>query len=148
MKKNSIKLSLAQREALEDLVRRGRHPANTIMHAQILLKSDRGPGGPGWSQRAIREVFGVAENTIRQVLTRYREQGIEDALNRRPQPPRPQKRTLDGQQEAQLVALLCQQSEQGEQGWSLRLIAKKMVELEIVESVSHETIRQVLKKMT
>lgn len=147
MEKNSIKLSLAQREALEDLVRRGSRPANVIMHAQILLKSDRGPAGPGWSQRAIREAFGVAENTIRQVLSRYREHGMEDALHRRRQPPRPDKRKLDGRQEAQLVALLCQQSAQGEQGWSLRLIAQKVVELQIVESISHETIRQVLKKM-
>ena len=83
---------------------------------------------------------------MERVCKRFREQGLDGALLRRPQPPRPQKRKLDGEAEAHLVALLCGPKPEGVERWSLRLVREKVVELEIVESVSHETIRHVLKK--
>ncbi len=80
---------------------------------------------------------------MRRVRHSFAQGGLEAALKRRPQPPRPEKRKLDGKQEAHLVALLCNQPPQGYEHWSLRLVADKLVELEIVESVSHETVRHV-----
>ena len=77
----------------------------------------------------------------------FREQGLDAALFRRPQPPRPQKRKVDGAAEAHLVAVLWGQKPEGAERWSLRLVREKLVELEIVSSISHETVRQVLKKM-
>jgi len=146
MKKSSIKLSEAQHRALERLTKTGVAPANQIRHAQILLHADRGPKGPGWSTSQIIEAFAVSRSTVERVCKRFREQGLDAALVRRPQPPRPQKRKLDGQAEAHLVALLCGQKPEEAERWSLRLVREKLVELEIVSSISHETVRQVLKK--
>jgi transposase len=107
---------------------------------------DRGPEGPGWSTPQIVEAYGVSRSTVERICRLYREQGLDAALFPRPQPPRPEKRKLDGEAEAHLVALLCGEKPEGVERWSLRLVGEKLVELEIVESVSHETVRQVLKK--
>lgn len=146
MKKDSIKLSAAQRQSLEEILSRGKALAWTIKHAQILLKVDRGPQGPGWSTSQIVEAYDVSRSTVERICRLFREQGLDAALFRRPQPPRPDKRKIDGEQEAKLVTLLCQKKPEGCERWSLRLVAQKLVELEIVSSVSYETVRQVLKK--
>ena len=147
MKKESIKLTAAQRQSVEQILRRGKALAWTMKHAQVLLKVDRGPQGPGWSTTQIVQAYGVSRSTVERICRLFREQGLDAALFRRPQPPRPQKRKLDGEAEAHLVALMCSQKPEGAERWSLRLVREKVVELEIVESVSHETVRQVLKKM-
>jgi transposase len=146
MKKESIKLTSAQRQSLEQILSKGKALAWTLKHAQVLLKVDRGPQGPGWSTSQIVEAYGVSRSTVERICRLFREQGLDAALFRRPQPPRPQKRKLDGEAEAHLVALLCAEKPEGVERWSLRLVRDKLVELEIVESVSHETVRQVLKK--
>jgi transposase len=146
MKKNSIVLTAEQRRDLEALIKAGQAPARKITRARILLKADGGPQGPRWSNRQIHEALDVGESTVRRARHSFAQGGLEAALNRRSQPKRPQKRKLDGEQEAHLVALLCQPAPQGYERWSLRLVTDKLVELEIVESVSHETVRQVLKK--
>lgn len=146
MKKNLVQLSKEQRHVLEELIKTGEAPANKIQHAHILLKADSGPYGPRWSDRQIHEAFEVAESTVLRVRRRYQELGLEHALSRSPQPPRPDKRKLDGDQEAQVITLLCSQPPDGQERWSLRLVALRMVELELVNCVSHETVRQVLKK--
>ncbi len=146
MKKNSIVLTPTQRRDLEALINTGEAPARKITHARILLKADGGPDGPRWSARRIQEALEVGETTVRRVRRSFVQEGLEAAINRRPQPPRPQKRKIDGEQEAHLIALLCGQAPAGYERWSLRLVAEKLVELELVESVSHETVRQVLKK--
>ena len=148
MKKNSIVLTREHRRELEALINAGQAPARKITHARILLKADCGPQGPRWSNRQIHEALDIGETTVRRVRHSFVHGGVEAALNRRPQPSRPQKRKLDGEQEAHLIALLCSQAPDGYERWSLRLVADKLVELEIVESVSHETVRQVLKKMS
>jgi transposase len=89
----------------------------------------------------------VSRSTVERICRLFREQGLDAALFRRPQPPRPQKRKLDGEAEAHLVAVLCGEQAAGAERWSPRLVREKLVELEIVESVSHETVRQVLKNM-
>jgi transposase len=146
MKKSSIKLREEQHRDLERLTKKGVAPANQIVHAQILLHADRGPKGPGWSTSQIIAAFAVSRSTVERVCKRFREQGLDAALVRRPQPLRPQKRKLDGEAEAHLVALMCSQKPEEAERWSLRLVREKLVELEIVESISHETVRQVLKK--
>jgi transposase len=146
MKKDSIMLTPTQRQSLEQILNKGRALAWTIKHAQVLLQVDRGPQGPGWSTSQIVQAYGVSRSTVERICRLYREQGLDAALFRRPQPPRPEKRKLDGEAEAHLVALLCGEKPEGAERWSLRLVREKLVELEIVESVSHETVRQVLKK--
>ena len=147
MKKDSIMLTAEQRQSLEQILSKGKALAWTLKHAQMLLKVDRGPYGPGWSTSQIVEAYGVSRSTVERICRLYREQGLDAALFRRPQPPRPQKRKVDGEAEACLVALLCGPKPEGVERWSLRLIREKLVELEIVSSVSYETVRQVLKKM-
>ncbi len=146
MKKNNIRLTQEQRRELEALISAGQAPARKITHARILLKVDCGPDGPRWSARQIHEALEVGETTVHRVRRSFVQGGLQAALNRRPQPPRHEKRKLDGEQEAHLIALLCGQAPEGYERWSLRLVADKLVELELVESVSHETVRQVLKK--
>jgi transposase len=146
MSKYSVKLSEAQHKSLEHVVQSGSAPARKIMHAQILLKADKGPQGAHWSDKRIRETFGVGERMIREVRKRCVTQGLEAALNRRRQPERPEKRKIDGKQEAQIIALLCSEQPEGAERWTLRALTDRVVELELVESVSHETVRTVLKK--
>lgn len=139
-------LSEAQPASLERLTKTGKAPANQIRHAQILWHADRGPQGPGCYISQISETFGMSQSTVSRVCQRFRQQGLAAALLRRPQPERPQKRKLDGEAEAHLLALLWSQKPEGGERWSLRPIGEKLVELEIVEGISHETVRQVLKK--
>ena len=146
MKKDSIQLSAVQRQSLEQILSKGKALAWTIKHAQVLLHVDRGPQGPGWSTSQIIEAYGVSRSTVERICRLYREQGLDAALFRRPQPPRPQKRKLDGEAEAHLVAILCGEKPEGAEHWTLRVVRDKLIELEIVETISHETVRQVLKK--
>jgi transposase len=147
MKKNQVSLSEDQRQALEQLISRGTAPARKWQHAHILLKSDTSEQGPKWSDQQIHEAFDVGLATIWRVRQRLLTEGLDDALNRRPQPERPEKRRLDGEQEAHLIALACGATVEGEGQWSLRLLASRMVQLGYVEQVSADTVRRTLKKM-
>jgi len=146
MSKYSVKLNREQREQLEELVKKGEAPARKIQHAHILLKSDKGEWGPRWSDKRIKEAFEVGETLIKRVRKRFVENGLSDALNRRKQPKRPENQKIDGKQEAQIIAMMCTEQPEGQEVWTLRAIAARAVELQIVESVSYETIRTVLKK--
>ena len=146
MKKESIKLPPSQRQSIEQILNKGKALAWTLKHAQVLLKVDRGPQGSGWSTSQIVEAYDVSRSTVERICRLYGEQGLDAALFRRPQPPRPQKRKVDGEAEASLVALLCGPKAEGMERWSLRLVREKLVAREIVSSVSHETVRQVVKK--
>jgi hypothetical protein len=147
MTKYRVELRQEQREELEQLIKAGQARARKIMHAHILLKSDRGPHGPAWSDEQIRDAFGVGESTLKRVRKRFVEQGLADALDRRPQPPRPDKRILNGREEAYLIALSCAEKPEGRERWSVRLLAHKLVEAGYVEQVGRETVRVTLKKM-
>lgn len=146
MSKNSIKLTQEQREALEQLIRKGTAPARQIQHAQVLLKIDSAEGGPDWSDQQIREAFGVSSPTVWRIRQRFLAQGLDDALNRRPQPERPEKRKIDGEKEAQVIAVTCSQAPEGHKQWSLRLLADKLVEWGYFEEISHVTLWTALKK--
>lgn len=147
MNKNSIELTQEQREQLAAVISKGKAPARKIQHAQVLLKIDSGKDGSNWSDGQVREAFGVSPATIWRMRRRFLEQGIDDALNRRPQPERPEKRKIHGEQEAHIITLACTQAPTGHSRWSVRLLTKTAIELEIVEQVGRETLRLVLKKM-
>jgi transposase len=144
-KKYIVTLNAEERSTLGALISKGKAPARKLLHARILLKADCSAGGPGWPDQAISEALDVSLATILRVRQLLVEEGLDAALNRH-KPRRTYLRKLDGKQEAQLVALSCSESPKGHARWTLRLLADKMVELEYVDSVSHETIRQVLKK--
>ena len=146
MKKNSIELSKEQRNQLEEVITKGTAPARKIKHAQVLLKIDSGKEGPNWSDKQIKEAFDVSPTTIWHIRRRFLEQGLDHALSRRPQPERPEKRKIDGEKEAHLMALTCSTPPEGHQRWTMRLLADKMIELEYIEQVDHTTVWKVLKK--
>jgi transposase len=131
---------------LEALVKKGKAPARKIQRANILLKTDSGEHGPRWRAERIQETFKVGSTLIKDVRRQFVQEGMERALNRKPQPPRPLKQKIDGEQEAHIIAVLCTQQAEGQEKWTLRALAEKIIELEIAEQVSHETIRTVLKK--
>jgi transposase len=145
-KKYPVILTEAQREHLKSLIAAGTAPARKLTHARILLKADQSPEGPGWVDERVAEAVETSQPTVARVRRQYFEEGLEAALNRRP-PNRVYQRKLDGEQEARLLALACSEPPEGQARWSLRLLADKLVELEIVEEeVSYQTVRRTLKK--
>lgn len=146
MSKYSVKLNQEQRQVVNDVITKGEASARKIMHAHILLKSDKGEWGPRWNDKQIQEAFGLGETVIKRVRKRYVENGLEDALERKRQPARPEKQKIDGEQEALVIATLCTEHPKGQDRWTLRALRARIVELEIVESVSYETVRTLLRK--
>lgn len=144
-KKYLVELSAAERSELEEIVSKGKALARKIQHAQILLKADQGPWGPDWNDRQIAQAFGLNIRTIERVRERLVEHGLEDALVRRQSEQAPRCK-LDGTAEAKLIALACTPAPEGRRRWTIRLLAGKMVELQIVDSLGRETVRQTLKK--
>ena len=145
-KKYPVILSDTERDKLKSLIAAGTASARKLTHARILLKADQSPEGPGWvDDDAVAEAVEVSQPTVSRVRKQYFEEGLEAALNRRP-PNREYHRKLDGEQEARLVALACSEPPEGQARWSLRLLADRMVELEVVEDLSYQTVRRTLKK--
>ena len=125
----------------------GTAPARMGTRARVLLKADHGEGGPGWSDAAIAGALDVHPSTVQRVRRQFVVEGLAATLARK-RPDRVYERALDGRQEAHLVALACSQPPDGYARWSLRLLAGELVRLEVVETVSHEAVRQTLKKTT
>src|SRR5215216_4659156 len=145
-KKYPVILTQTEREQLKSLIAAGTAPARKLTHARIPLKADQSSEGPGWVDEAIAEAVETSQPTVSRVRKQYFEEGLEAALNRRP-PNREYRRKLDGEQEARLLALACSEPPEGRARWSLRLLADKLVELEIVEGeISYQTVRRTLKK--
>ncbi len=147
MKKYRVTLTAQERQDLQDLIAAGKAAAQKLAHARILLKADAAPDGPGWADDRIAEAVEVSPATIERVRQRFVEQGLEAALVRKRQDRPSRERKLDGKGEARLVTLACSEPPTGRAAWTLRLLADTLVELEVVDAVSHETVRQVLKKM-
>jgi transposase len=143
MKKYIVKLAKEERADLSKLIAQGKASARKLTHARILLKADSSQDGPGWTDEAISEALEVGTATVERVRQRLVEEGMAAALNRH-RPHTPRLRKLDGEQEAHLIALACSQPEEGQERWTLQLLADKLVHLQIVESISRETVRQVL----
>jgi len=145
-RKYTVELSDAERVQLERLVAAGHERARTLTRARILLKTDSSAAGAKWTYARICEAFDVTQVTVSKVRRAYAEQGLEAAIQRK-EPDREYLPRLDGKAEAHLVALACSEPPNGQARWTLRLLQEKMVEIEIVECVSHETVRKTLKKM-
>jgi transposase len=144
-KRYRVTLRAAEREALDGMISRGRADARKLAHARVLLHADASESGPDWTDTRIAEAVRVSVRTIERVRQRFVEEGLEVALLPRPS-PRVYTRKLDGAQEAKLVALACSEPPEGKRRWTLRLLAERIVELEVVPELSHETVRQTLKK--
>lgn len=141
MKKYVVTLQVEEREQLSEIINKGTCLARRRRTAQILMKADR---DCGWTDEQIAVAFGVAVRTVERVRERFVEEGLETTLDPPRQPRPPQK--IDGEVEAQLVTLACSAPPSGRQRWTLRLLADRLVELDVVESISHEAVRQTLKK--
>jgi Homeodomain-like domain len=146
LQKFFIKLTLEERSYLEKLVSSGEAPARKLRRARILLKSDCAEGGPNWAYEAICAAMDVNPVTVTAIRKDFCEGGVDKALNRK-HPEREYAHRLDGHAEAHLVAMVCGAAPEGYERWSLRLLRERFIKLQIVESVSHETIRATLKKM-
>ncbi len=140
-----VRLTTSERMELQQRVNTGKVAAYKRRHAQILLKADVSGQGDGWNDAQISEAFDISIRTVERTRQRLVEQGLDAALNRAQQ-TKTRRRRLDGEQEAYLIALSCSEPPDGRARWTFQRLADKMVELKYVETVSDETIRQVLKK--
>ena len=140
-KKYVVDLTEEERNRLQRLIRSGKHSARRIRWAYALLKADA-----GWTDEKTSEALSISIPTVQRIRQRFVEEGLDVALGPRSHQPRPYSRKLDGKQEAHLIALACSEAPEGRTRWTLRMLAGKMVQLAYVDSVSHETIRQVLRK--
>ncbi len=140
-----VTLTDEQRRGLRRLIASGQASARKLMHARILLKSDGSPGAPGWSAAKISHALEVGAATVERVRRQFAREGLEAALVRR-RSRRVYQRKLDGAGQAHLIALACGDPPTGRERWTLRLLAERMVTLEHVEALSHETVRRTLKK--
>ena len=138
-KKYVVKLEPAEREQLLGLTRKGEIGARKMKRAQILLKADE-----GWTDQDMIRAFNTSRSTVERTRKRFVEGGLDKALNEDARPG--QRLKLDGKAQAHLVALACSEAPGGRAHWPLRLLADKLVELDLVESISHEAVRQTLKK--
>jgi hypothetical protein len=146
MKKYKVTLTAEERQQLQGLIATGKAAAKTLTHARILLKADAAEGGPGWDDQRIAEATEVSTDTAARVRQRFVEHGLEAALTRKKQDRPSRERKLDGRAEARLIALACSAPPEGRKGWTMKLLADRLVELEVVDSVCDETVRRVLKK--
>ena len=140
-----VRLTGEEREQLEKLVKTGKVAAAKRCRAQVLLKADAGPAGSGPTDQQVSEALDVSVGLVHSARQAYVEAGLTAALERKPA-CRHRPRKLDGAQEARLVALTCSPAPAGHARWTLRLLADKLVELEVVASISKDAVRGVLKK--
>jgi transposase len=143
-KKYIVRLTDEERETLNKVVDKLNGTSQKVRRAQVLLKADA--DGPGWTDARIADAFGCRTKTVENIRERFVTQGFEVTLDGQPRlkPPRP--KLLDGEQEAQVIAMRLGSPPPGFSNWTLRLLAEEVVALEIVESISYETVRRMLKK--
>lgn len=145
-KKYIVDLTDSERAELEQLTNKGKIAAYKMNHARILLLANINQPEGSWTDLKISKALNVGQATIERVRKRFVCEGIESALSRREQKNRRSK-IIDGEKEAYLIAIACSETPRGQAKWTLQMLADKMVELNYVEKVSRETIRQTLKKM-
>ena len=143
-KKYIVRLSAEEREELRAVVKKLKGSSQKVRRAQILLKADA--DGPGWTDARIADAFSCRVQTIENIRKRLVTEGFETAFHGKPRSTPPREKVLDGKQEAKVIALRLGKPPKGFANWSLRLLAQRVVELGIVDSISHETVRQTLKK--
>ena len=140
-----VRLSSEERSLLEEIVKKFKGSSQRVRRAQILLKAD--VNGPGWTDQKIADAFDCRRKTVENVRESLVKNGFEVTLNGKKRESPPRKKLLSGEQEAQLIAMRLGSPPDGFASWSLRLLAEQIVELEIVDSISYETVRRTLKKM-
>lgn len=144
-KRFRVTLSSAERDELHQLIASGTAPARRLAHARILLKADAPAGEPGAFDADIAQAVDVSVDTVERVRRRFVEEGLEAAVVPRPS-TQAHLTKLDGRGEARLIAEVCGPPPAGRDRWTLRLLAARLVELQVVESISYETVRRRLKK--
>jgi hypothetical protein len=143
-KKYIVRLTAEERETCREVVKKLKGTSEKVRRAQILLKADA--DGPAWTDRRIAEAFSCRTQTVENIRQRFVELGFEQTLERKKSQAAPANKLLDGAQEAKIIATRLGSPPKGYAKWTLRLLARKVVELEIIEYISHETVRQTLKK--
>ena len=146
VKKYVVTLSAEEREQRATLIHTGKHPAQKLLKARILLKVDASDGGEGWSDSEIAAALETSIDTVARTRQRLVEEGVEAALIRKHSPNSARKQIFDGAAEARLIALACSKAPAGRIRWTLQMLEEKLVELNIVERASDNTIGRVLKK--
>ncbi len=140
-----VTLTKEEREELKTVLGKGTHTSQKYRNACILLNSDESPEGQKLSNEKIAQVLHINTKTVERIKQRFVEDGFDECMDRKPYPRKGPKKA-DGDFEAHLIALSCSQAPEGYARWSLRLLADKMVEMKYTDSISHETVRRVLKK--
>lgn len=148
VKKYVLKLTEEERSELEQLVRKGKTAGWKVQRAQALLQCDQGPQGPAWNDEQVALAYGCTTRSLESWRKQAVESGPLSLLERKPRLRPPVLPKLDGDKEARLTALACSQPPTGYARWTLRLLAERLVELEVVDSIAHETVRRALKKAT
>jgi hypothetical protein len=143
-KTHIVRLALEERLELEAMIKKGRAAVYKIRHAHILLKADA--DGPAWTDTRIADAFGCHYRTVADVRKRCVLEGLKRALDRKKQLRPSVMPKLDGEKEAKLITIACSEAPEGRTRWTLRLLADKLVELDIVDTISYETVRQTMKK--
>jgi Homeodomain-like domain len=143
-KKYIVRLSRKERGILEEIVKKFKGSNQKVRRAQVLLKADA--NGPGWTDSRISEAYGCRRQTVETIRQRFVESGFHETLERKPRATPAVEKLLDGEQEAKVIATRLGPPPKGYANWTLRLLARKVVELEIVEAISYETVRRTLKK--
>jgi hypothetical protein len=143
-KKYIVRLSRTERDTLQQVVKRFKGSSQKVRRAQMLLKAD--VNGSNWTDSHIAEAFGCRTQTVEMVRQRFVERGFQETLEGKKRATPPTEKLLDGEQEAKIIATRLGPPPKGYAHWTLRLLARKVVELEIVEAISYETVRRTLKK--
>ena len=143
-----VRLSPDERNTLIGLVSKGSASAKAIMHANVLLTADENVGGRHISEAEIAERFLVNQQTVHAIRQRYAEKGLDAAIVRKKRETPPVEPKITGDVEAKVIALSCSAPPNGRSRWSLRLLADKAVELQYIDSISHEAVGRLLKKRT
>jgi hypothetical protein len=146
MKRYKVTLDSEERQYLHDLIAAGQAAARKLAHARILLKADSAEGGPAWPDWQIADALEVSTDTVERARRRFVELGLDAAWDRKQRERPPREIKLDGRAEARLIALACSTPPGGRAVWTMQLLADKLVELEVVDSISDETVRLALKK--
>ena len=144
-KRYRVTLTHEEREQLRLMISRGKGDARRLAHARVLLQADEAEGGPRRTDEQIASALDTSTRTVERVRERFVEEGLDAALLPK-RGKRVYARKLDGRREARLIALACSRPPAGKARWTLRMLADEMVELEVVDTLSHETVRQTLKK--
>lgn len=144
-KKYIVRLNQAERDLLHEIIKKLKGSGQKVRRAHILLKADA--DGPCWTDQQIAEAFYCRTKTVENIRQRFVLQGVKQVLDRKKREEPPTPKLLNGEQEAKIIAVRLGTPPDGYANWTLRLLARRVIELKIVPSISHETVRQTLKKM-